>query len=84
MASCKFCLNNNVDTWFGSWCESCHRLQRMIALFSIDKIMSVLDTVLLVDETEQKVKIKEELKSQLHVREYNLKKGNLKTIKEEK
>ena len=73
-----------MDTYWGSWCQQCHRLQRMIALFSIDKIMSVLDTVLLVDETEQKVKIKEELKSQLHVREYNLKKGNLKTIKEEK
>lgn len=72
MASCKFCLNNSVDTWFGNWCEKCHKLQRIINLFSIDKVMSVLDNVLIVNEEVQEEKIKEELKLELTNREYKL------------
>jgi hypothetical protein len=80
MASCKFCLNANVDTWFGNWCTKCHKLQRIIALFSIEKVMGVLENVLIVDEETQKDKVKDELKSILTTREYNLrkKKENLK------
>jgi hypothetical protein len=72
MANCKFCLNNSVDTWFGNWCEKCHKLQRIIHLFSIDKVMSVLDNVLIVNEEVQEEKIKEELKLELTQREYKL------------
>ena len=72
MASCKFCLNENVDTWFGSWCARCHKLQRMINLFGGEKISNILEHVLLVDEETQHEKIKEELKSELTTREYNL------------
>jgi hypothetical protein len=84
MASCKFCLNNTVDTWFGSWCEKCHKLQRIIHLFSIDKVMSVLENVLIVDEQTQEHKIKEELKSILTTREYNLRKKKDKQKEDEK
>jgi hypothetical protein len=84
MASCKFCLNNTVDTWFGSWCEKCHKLQRIIHLFSIDKVMSVLENVLIVDEETQEHKIKEELKSILTTREYNLRKKKDKQKEDEK
>lgn len=72
MASCKFCLENIVDTWFGSWCPKCHKLQRIIALFSIDKVMGVLENVLIVDDYTQEQKIKEELKTELTTREYQL------------
>ena len=72
MASCKFCLNNSVDAWFGNWCEKCHKLQRIINLVSIDKVMSVLDNVLIVNEEVQEEKIKEELKLELTQREYKL------------
>jgi len=84
MASCKFCLNNTVDTWFGSWCEKCHKLQRIIHLFSIDKVMSVLENVLIVDEETQEHKVKEELKSILTTREYNLRKKKEKQKEDEK
>ena len=50
MASCRFCLNNSVDTWFGNYCEKCHKLQRVIHLFTIDKVMSIIENVLIVDE----------------------------------
>jgi hypothetical protein len=84
MATCKFCLNNTVDTWFGNWCEKCHKLQRIIHLFSIDKVMSVLENVLIVDEETQEHKIKEELKSILTTREYNLRKKKEKQKESEK
>mgnify|MGYP003645668260 FL=1 len=74
MASCRFCLNNTVDTWFGNYCEKCHKLQRVIHLFTIDKVMSIIENVLIVDEETQEHKIKDELKTILTTREYNLRK----------
>ena len=74
MANCKFCLEESVDTWFGNWCARCHRLQRMIALFSGEKIMDVLTSVLITDDNTREDKIKEELKSELVSREYKLRK----------
>ena len=74
MSSCKFCLEESVDSWFGSWCPRCHRLQRMIALFSGEKIMDVLTSVLITDDNTREEKIKEELKQELVSREYKLRK----------
>lgn len=71
---CSYCLIESTDSYFGSYCAKCHKLQRMIALFSIDKIMGVLENVLIVNEDVQKDKIKEELKSELTTREYTLRK----------
>ena len=72
MATCKFCLTEGVDSWFGNWCSRCHRLQKLIALFGGEKISSILENVLIVSEDVQKDKIKEELKSDLTTREYQL------------
>tara|TARA_R110000822_G_scaffold190653_4_gene329428 strand:- start:3571 stop:3735 length:165 start_codon:yes stop_codon:yes gene_type:complete len=49
-------------------------MQRLLHLLGGEKIMSVLETVLLVDEPTQKEKIKDELKAELTTREYNLRK----------
>jgi hypothetical protein len=72
--SCKFCLTESTESWLGSWCERCHKLQRLISLFGGDKIMSILENVLIVDADTQQQKIKEELKRELTTREYNLRK----------
>jgi len=70
--SCKFCLTESTESYFGSWCARCHKLQRLISLFGGDKIMSILENVLIVDKDTQQQKIKEELKGELTTREYNL------------
>tara|TARA_R110002126_G_scaffold180157_1_gene329009 strand:+ start:195 stop:437 length:243 start_codon:yes stop_codon:yes gene_type:complete len=70
--SCRFCLTESTESYFGSWCARCHRLQRLISLFGGDKVMSILENVLIVDKDTQKEKIKEELKGELTTREYNL------------
>lgn len=59
MAACRFCLTDNVDTWFGNWCARCHKLQRLIALFGGEKIMDILENVLIVSDDVQKEKIKD-------------------------
>jgi hypothetical protein len=74
MGICKFCELEVCETWYGNWCEKCRKLKHIINLFKLDKVMSVLSNVLIVDEEKQKEKIKEELKTQLHIREYDLKK----------
>ena len=74
MAQCKFCLTDTVDSWWGNWCERCHKLQRLISLFGGEKVMSILENVLIVDADTQKEKIKTELKGELTTREYNLRK----------
>tara|TARA_R110000764_G_C10839047_1_gene363837 strand:- start:210 stop:452 length:243 start_codon:yes stop_codon:yes gene_type:complete len=74
MGICKFCELEVCETWYGNWCEKCRKLKHIINLFKLDKVMNVLSNVLIVDEEKQKEKIKEELKTQLHIREYDLKK----------
>ena len=70
--SCRFCLTESTESYFGSWCARCHKLQRLISLFGGDKIMNILENVLIVNDDVQKEKIKEELKGELTTREYNL------------
>ena len=72
--SCKFCLTESTESYFGSWCARCHKLQRLISLFGGEKVMSILENVLIVDADTQKEKIKTELKGELTTREYNLRK----------
>ena len=81
---CSLCLIESTDSYFGSWCKKCHKLQRIIHLFSIDKVMSVLENVLIVDEETQEHKVKEELKSILTTREYNLRKKKDKQKEDDK
>ena len=68
--SCRFCLTESTESYFGSWCARCHRLQRLISLFGGDKVMSILENVLIVDKDTQKEKIND-------IYRYNLKNPSL-------
>lgn len=72
--SCRFCLTESTESYFGSWCARCHKLQRLISLFGGEKVMSILENVLIVDADTQKEKVKTELRGELTTREYNLRK----------
>ena len=71
---CSICEVNDIEFFFGKYCKDCRRLKHIINLFSLDKVMSVLSCVLIVNEETQLEKIKEELKTELNTREYNLRK----------
>ena len=72
--SCRFCLTESTESYFSSWCQRCHRLQRLISLFGGDKISTILENVLIVSDDVQQQKIKDELKGELTTREYSLRK----------
>ena len=74
MASCKFCLIETCDSWYSSYCAKCHKLQRVIHLFSIDKVMGIVENVLIVNEEDQEEKVKEELKTELTTRAASIRK----------
>ena len=78
MASCRFCLIETADSWWGNYCVKCHKLQRIIALFSIDKVMGIVESVLIVSEEQQKENIKEELKVELTTRASSIRKSKRK------
>ena len=70
--SCRFCMVEPTDSFWSSWCEKCHRLQKLIALFGGNKVSDILETVLIVDKETQEQKVAGELKGELTTREYNL------------
>ena len=74
MGVCSFCLINDTDSWFGSYCAKCHRLQRTIHLFGNDKVCSIVNKVLIVDESKQEEKINIEIARELISKELILKK----------
>jgi hypothetical protein len=74
MGSCRFCLVESCDTWYGNWCVRCHRLQRLISLFGGEKVMGILNNVLIVNEDQQEENIKEELKTELTTRASTIRK----------
>ena len=74
MASCRFCLIKTCDTWFGNYCVDCHRLQRTIALFGVDKVCSIVNNVLLVPEDKHNEKMNTEIAKELFSKEVILKK----------
>ena len=74
MGVCKFCEIENCDTWYGNYCLKCHKLKRIIHLFSIDKVMGIVENVLIVSEEDQEEKVKEELKTELTTRAASIRK----------
>ena len=71
---CSICEVNEIEFFFGKYCKECRRLKHILNLFSLEKVMSVLSSVLIVNDDTQEEHIKEELKTELTQREYNLRK----------
>jgi len=74
MATCRFCLIETCDSWYSNFCQKCHKLQRVIHLFSIDKVMGIVENVLIVNEDQQEENVKEELKTELTTRAATIRK----------
>tara|TARA_R110000803_G_scaffold116476_1_gene185072 strand:- start:816 stop:1250 length:435 start_codon:yes stop_codon:yes gene_type:complete len=71
LMTCILCEKNSVEFWFGSLCAKCRRVKHLLSIFN-ERVYEVLEEVLIKNEDEQDVKIKEELKIELTKNEYNL------------
>lgn len=74
MGKCCFCEVETCDSWHSYYCAKCHKLKRVIHLFSIDKVMNIVDKVLIVNEEQQEENMKEELKTELTTRASTIRK----------
>lgn len=70
---CKFCEVNEVEGWFfnNTWCKSCRRIKHFLNLYG-DRVYEVLDNVLSRQEDKQNNKINEEIKTEIELKQHNL------------
>ena len=40
---CIFCQEVEVVTWFSSYCLSCKKIQDLIAVYGLERILAILD-----------------------------------------
>ena len=80
--TCYLCRTEPRMNWSGYYCKKCKALQDAIACFG-DRVYEIVDSVLLrKDKNKQQIKIADEIKKEIEVKEYNLKSKKIK--KEEK
>ena len=59
--TCGFCNNAEVDSWFGSWCEDCAMLRRLLLVNEPKKCIDILKRVLLRNDKQITNKINLEI-----------------------
>jgi len=58
MGSCYLCEENSRYSHFAYFCERCQRIKRMINLYGLERVVDILDFVLVRNQTQQNHKIK--------------------------
>tara|TARA_R110002167_G_scaffold247418_1_gene453030 strand:- start:1886 stop:2155 length:270 start_codon:yes stop_codon:yes gene_type:complete len=61
MTVCYFCNDEQVEFYFGYFCEECSNLRRLLLINSPKKCISILKSVLLRNDTQISNKIKQEI-----------------------
>jgi len=69
---CYLCRTEPRISWTGYYCEKCKSLQDAISCFG-DRVYEVVDSVLMrKDKEKQQIKIADEIKKEIQVKQYNL------------
>tara|TARA_R110001632_G_scaffold29349_2_gene78015 strand:+ start:128 stop:382 length:255 start_codon:yes stop_codon:yes gene_type:complete len=71
---CVLCEKESVEFWFGKLCCKCRRIKHHISING-DRVYEILDNVLSRIETKQIIKEAEEIKTEIKVKEMNLRSG---------
>jgi len=70
--SCYLCRTEPRMNWSGYYCKKCKSLQDSIACFG-DRVYEVVDSVLMrKDKDKQQIKIADEIKKEIELKQYNL------------
>jgi precorrin-6B methylase 1 len=59
-----YCCNQNYAGVFTSLCPSCHRIRHLQSVYGVDRVLEVLENVLVRDKTKQKYKEDTEIKKE--------------------
>lgn len=66
------CRTESRMNWSGYYCQKCKKLQDAIACFG-NRVYEVIDSVLMRNDIDkQQIKIADQIKKEIEVREYNL------------
>lgn len=59
-----YCCNQNYAGVFNALCTPCHRIRHLQSVYGVDRVLEVLENVLVRDETKQKYKEDTEIKKE--------------------
>ena len=59
-----FCCNQNYAGILTSLCPPCHKIRHLQSVYGVNRVLEVLQNVLVRDESKQKLKIDTELKTE--------------------
>ncbi len=72
MGYCYICETAEAEGWFGKWCKDCRKIKHLINLYGLQKVMGVLDRVLVRQDAKMEYKIKDIIKEDIGKKGYNL------------
>tara|TARA_R110000824_G_scaffold170888_1_gene348354 strand:+ start:513 stop:758 length:246 start_codon:yes stop_codon:yes gene_type:complete len=59
-----YCCNQNYAGLFSSLCDPCHKIRHLQSVYGVDRVLEVLQNVLVRDHSKQTLKIDAELKKE--------------------
>lgn len=59
-----YCCNQNYAGLFTSLCPSCHRIRHLQSVYGVDRVLQVLENVLVRPEDKQRLKEDVEIKKE--------------------
>ena len=59
-----FCCNQNYAGLMTALCPQCHRIRHLQSVYGVDRVLEVLDSVLVRSNQKQELKIDDEIKNE--------------------
>ena len=82
-----YCCNQNYAGLFTSLCPSCHRIRHLQSVYGVDRVLQVLENVLVRPEDKQRLKEdveikkeKEKIESTIQTRSQQKKEKKMKSV----
>ena len=67
MGRCYLCETESATGFFSYYCHKCNLIKRMISLYKLDRVYSILETVLVRTPQQQGYKISGELDTEANL-----------------
>jgi hypothetical protein len=65
MYTCNFCEKAKIETWTGSWCETCRKLKNLGNVYGFEELYKICDRVCVRSNQQRTNKINMELKKEV-------------------
>ena len=62
MTYCKFCEQEQVESWFGNWCTNCRQIKNLCNVYGFPRTLEILKKCCIRDESQLERKIEKHKK----------------------